>query len=87
MDIFSLIMAVNLTIITVVLFVVGIQAFMVLRKLRDTIERVDHVITRAEHSFHKLALPVANFTAMAGSLGAGLKIFESFVGWINRNNK
>jgi hypothetical protein len=85
MDILSIVLTIAVCILTVTLVVVGVYVVMVLREVKMTLERVNTTIDMAEEKINAIASPVQNFVGMTSSLGAGLKIFESFVGWLNRS--
>lgn len=85
MEILPTIFAVVLVIITVVLSVVGIQIIFVLNELRRTLHRVNDVLDSAEQKMNMMLQPLQNLGGLANGLSSGLKVFESFVGWLNRD--
>jgi uncharacterized protein YoxC len=86
-EIVPVVFSVVLVILTVVLSVVGIQLVMVLAELRRTLQRVNNTIDIAESKLNSVVQPFQNLGGMASGLTTGFKVFESFVGWLNRNNE
>lgn len=85
MEILPTIFAVVLVIITIVLTVVGIQIIFVLNELRRTLHRVNEVLDSAEQKMNVVLQPLQSLGGLASGLTSGLKVFESFVGWLNRD--
>jgi hypothetical protein len=82
-----ILLTICLTILTITLVVVGVQVFVVLRSLQKTIDRVNTTIDVAESKVNSVLAPFQTLGGMSASLGVGLKVFESFVGWLNRSKK
>ena len=85
MDYLPIILTVSLLVLTTVLVIVGVLVIQVLLMLKQTLTRVNTTIDIAEMKISTITSPLQNLGGMALSLGTGLKIFETFVGWINRN--
>lgn len=85
--ILPVILTVCLIILTIVLVVVGVQVVIVLNSIKKTIDRANEAIDITEAKVAGLIAPFQSFGGMASSLGTGLKVFESFVGWLNRSKK
>ncbi len=86
-DYLPVILTVTLVVLTVVLVIVGILVIQVLLKFKTTLERVNTTIDLAESKINAVTAPLHNLGGVALTLGTGLKIFEAFVGWINRNKQ
>ncbi len=85
MDYMPLIISVTLVVLTLVLTVVGVQLFMVLTEVKKTFIKLNGAIDTAEMKLNALASPLQNLGGMATGLKTGIKVFETFVGWLNRN--
>ena len=66
---------------------VGVVIIQLVQKMKRTVDRVNNTIDLVEEKVTNLTSPFHNLAGMAASLGSGLKVFESFVMWMNRNKK
>ncbi|HEX7018133.1 MAG TPA: hypothetical protein VF209_04470 [Patescibacteria group bacterium] len=82
-----IIFSVVLIILAIIVSVVGIQLVMVLMEVRRTLKRVNEAIETAEAKFNAVVTPLQSLGGMASGLGAGMKVFEAFVGWLNRDDR
>lgn len=80
-----IIFSVVLVILALILSVVGIQLVLVLMEVKRTLKRVNEAIESAEMKFNAVVSPLQSLGGMASGLGAGMKVFEAFVGWLNRD--
>lgn len=87
MELLPIIFSVVLIILTVVVAVVGVQLFLVLLEIKRTLKKVNTTLDMAEEKFNAVVAPLQNLGGMASGLSAGFKVFESFVGWLQRNPK
>lgn len=87
MEYLPLILTISVVILTVVLVVVGVYVVQVLQQVKRTLERVNDTIDLAEAKIVAITSPLQSFTGLASSVGSGLRVFESFVSWMNRNKK
>ncbi len=85
MDILTIVLTVAVVLMVIILAVVGTQVFLVMRDLRATIQRVNHTFDSVEDRVHAIATPIQNLGGMMGGLTTGVKVFESFVGWLHRS--
>ncbi|NCN06628.1 MAG: hypothetical protein GW946_02180 [Candidatus Pacebacteria bacterium] len=85
MDILPIVFAVVLVILAVVLSVVGIQMVMVLVQLRQTLQRVNTALSTAEAKVASLTEPLKQFSGTVSGIKTGLKVFETFVGWLQKS--
>lgn len=83
----TIFIAVILTLLTVMLIAVGVVVIQLVQKMKYTIDRVNNTIDLVEVKVTSLTSPLQNLSGMAASLGSGLRVFESFVSWMNRNKK
>ena len=85
MELLPTIFAVVLIVITIVLTVVGVQLIFVLQELRKTIHKINVTIAGAEAKMTALMGPLHNLGGMASGVRTGMRVFETFVGWLNRD--
>jgi len=81
----SIFIVIILSLLTIILVAVGVVIIQVLQKVKYTIDRVNVTIDMAENKIANLTAPLQSITGIASSLGSGLKVFESFVGWMNKS--
>ncbi len=85
MELLPLIFAVVLIIITVVLSIVGYQLIVVLQELKKTLIKVNTTIDTVETKFASIVEPLQRLGGAASGIKTGMRVFETFVGWINRD--
>ncbi len=83
----SIFIAIILSILTILIVAVGVTIIQVLQKVKYTIDRVNVTIDMAENKINNLTAPLQSISGIATSLGSGLKVFESFVGWMNKSKE
>ena len=71
-------------ILGIVLTVVGVQLVLVLIETRRTLQHLNQVIEATEQKFSNIVQPLQNLGGIASGLGAGMRVFEAFVGWLQR---
>lgn len=76
--------AISLVLVTVVLTVVGVQLVQTLFEVKRTLARVNSLLDQAEDKFENVLSPLRNLGGMANGLQTGFRVFESFIGWLNR---
>jgi len=86
MDILPIVFAVVLVILTVVLTVVGIQIIMVLYEVRKTLNKFNTTLDAAEERIAAITQPLQQLGGVASGLRTGMKVFETFVGWLQRDD-
>lgn len=86
-DIIPIIFSVVLILLSIVLVVVGVQLVMVLQELRRTLHRVNAILDEAEAKIAMVFNPLQQLTGLTSGVSAGLKVFESLVGWLQRDRK
>lgn len=77
--------AISLVLVTVVLTVVGVQLVLTLFEVKRTLARVNTLLDQAEDKFENVLAPLRNLGGMASGLQTGFRVFESFIGWLNRS--
>lgn len=87
MDILPIVFSVVLVVLAIVLSVVGIQVIMVLFEVKRTLKKLNDTLDMAENKFNAIVAPIQNLGGMAAGMSTGFKVFESFVGWLNRNKE
>jgi hypothetical protein len=85
MELLPTVFAVVLIVITVVLAVVGYQLVLVLQELKKTILKVNTTIDTVETRFSSIVEPIQRLGGAATGIRTGIKVFEMFVGWLNRD--
>ena len=86
-QILPIILTVMLSVLTLMMVVVGVLAIQVLLKLKRTLEHVNSSIELIEDKLVSIVSPLHSIGGMAASMRTGMTIFESFLGWVNRNKK
>lgn len=87
MEVLPIVFSVVLVVLAIVLSVVGIQIILVLIEVKRTLKKVNDTLDAAEAKMNAVIQPLQNLGGMAAGLSTGFKVFESFVGWINRNKE
>ncbi len=85
MDIIPIIFAVVVVILTIVLAVVGVTLVLVLLEVRRTLKKANQAIDVIEDKVNAVIGPLQNLGGMAAGLSTGFKVFEAFVGWLQRD--
>ncbi|NCN87336.1 MAG: hypothetical protein GW941_00405 [Candidatus Pacebacteria bacterium] len=87
MEVLPIVFSVVLVVLAIVLSVVGIQIIMVLMEVKRTLKKFNDTLDMAENKINAVIQPLQNLGGMAAGLNSGFKVFESFVGWLNRNKE
>lgn len=87
MDILPIVFSVVLVVLAIVLSVVGIQIILVLMEVRRTLKKANDTLDMAEAKINAVIKPIQNLGGMAAGMNTGMKVFESFINWINRDKK
>ncbi|PIY80544.1 MAG: hypothetical protein COY80_02155 [Candidatus Pacebacteria bacterium CG_4_10_14_0_8_um_filter_42_14] len=85
MELVPTVFAVVLVILAIVLSVVGVQMVLVLAELKRTLQKVNNAVETAETKISGLMQPLQQLGGAVSGVKTGLKVFEAFVGWINKN--
>lgn len=86
-QVLSIMFAVGLGVLTLVLATVGIYLVLVLREFRRTMQKINNTLDEAEQKISHLVVPLKNLGGIAAGVKTGVKVFEGFVGWLNKNKK
>lgn len=86
-EILPIIFAVTITVLTVVLAIVGIQLILVLVEFKRTLRKINFTLEQAESKLNHVIRPLQNLGGIASGLQTGVKVFEGFVGWLDKNKK
>lgn len=86
-QILPIVLTIMLSILTLIMVVVGVLAIQVLLKIKKTLEHLNSSIDLAEDKLVSLISPLHSIGGMAESLKTGMHVFESFLGWVNRNKR
>ncbi len=84
-DILPLILTIAVSVLTVMMVVVGVYVIQVLMSVKRTLDKVNNAIDMAELKVNSIIMPLQSLGGLTSSLGTGLKVFESFTRWLNRN--
>ena len=76
--------AIVLVILTVVLVVVGIYLILVLKSFHQALEKINSVFDETEEKIKALTEPLQNLAGIAAGVKTGVKVFEGFVGFLNK---
>jgi uncharacterized protein YoxC len=78
------VLAVVAIVLTIILSVVGVQIIMVLSEVKKTLNKVNTTLDDAEAKINSLISPLQNLGGLANGLQTGVKVFESFTGWLDK---
>ena len=81
------IFAATLVVLTIVLTVVGIQMLLVLLELRKTLRKVNETLDTADKKLASITAPLHNLVGIVANVGTGMKVFEAFLGWLQRHDE
>ena len=85
MDPLVLTLTIVSTVLAVFLVIVGIQAFLVLREAKRTLNRVNAMIDMIENTALRAIVPLSNVGGFISGMKGGMKVFETFVNFLKRN--
>ncbi len=85
MEVLPIVLTTVLVILAVVLIIVGVQVILVLVEVKRTLKKLNLTIDLAEEKLQSIVQPLQNLGGMASGLQTGFKVFEAFVGWLNRS--
>ena len=69
-----------------VLTAVGIQLFLLLAEMRQTLTRVNSVIDNTEEKLGSFVRPLQQIGAAMVSVKSSLRVFEAITGWLNNRS-
>jgi len=84
-EIVPIVVTIVLVVLAIVVAVVGVQVVLVLNEVRRTLHKVNQTVDLAEAKITAVVSPLQNLGGMASGLNTGFKMFEAFVGWLNRS--
>lgn len=87
MEFVPIVFTIALVILTIVLGVVGVQMVLVLLELKKTLKKVNDALETADEKINSIIAPLQKISGVATGLGTGMKIFEAFVGWLNKDKE
>jgi hypothetical protein len=85
MELVPTVFAIALVVLTIVLSVVGVQMVLVLLELKKTLKKVNDALETADEKITAIIAPLQKISGVASGLGSGMKVFEAFVGWLNKD--
>jgi len=85
MELVPTVFAIALVALTIVLSVVGVQMVLVLLELKKTLKKVNDALETADEKITAIIAPLQKISGVASGLGTGMKVFEAFVGWLNKD--
>lgn len=83
-EILPTLFAVILVTLTVILTVVGIQLILVLNSLRKALGKINAAFDEVEQKVKAVTEPLQNLAGIASGVQTGVKVFEGFVGFLDR---
>lgn len=84
MEILPIIYAVVLVVLAIVFTVVGIQLILVLWQVRKTVVKINTAVDTFQIKFAQVAQPLQQLGGLAAGLKTGMKVFDAFTTWLNR---
>lgn len=87
MELVPTVFVVALVVLTIVLAIVGVQMVLVLLELKRTIKKVNTALETADEKISAIVAPLQKISGVAAGLGTGMKVFEAFVGWLQRDKE
>ncbi len=76
--------AIVLVILTATLVAVGVHLILVLRSFRQALEKINSVFDETEEKIKALTEPLKNLAGIATGVKTGVKVFEGFIGFLNK---
>ncbi|MBI5151638.1 MAG: hypothetical protein HZA34_03630 [Candidatus Pacebacteria bacterium] len=84
MDPLVLTLTIVSSVLAVFLIALGVQAFLVLRETRKTLQRVNGIIDVAEHTVVRALVPLSSLGGFVTGMKSGMKVFEHFVQYVKK---
>ncbi len=81
------ILGIGLIVLTIVFTVVGVQLFLLLGELRQTVTRVNLAMDEAESRLNSVVQPLQQIGSAMTSVKASVRIFDAFAAWLNKSSK
>ncbi|HCR81529.1 MAG: hypothetical protein UY13_C0002G0015 [Candidatus Pacebacteria bacterium GW2011_GWB1_47_8] len=69
-------------ILTIILSVVGVQIILVLTEVKRTLQKINTTLDEAQAKINTIVAPLQNLGGLATGIQTGIKVFESFTGWL-----
>ncbi|HEX9817759.1 MAG TPA: hypothetical protein VGA89_02610 [Patescibacteria group bacterium] len=69
-------------VLTIILSIVGVQIILVLSEAKRTLHKINATLDEAEAKINAIVSPLQNLGGLANGLQTGIKVFESFTGWL-----
>jgi heme/copper-type cytochrome/quinol oxidase subunit 1 len=86
-QILTIIFSAAIVILTVILAIVGVQLVLVLIQFRRTLRTVNRTMTDLENKINELLEHLQSLGGIATGVKTGVKVFETFVSWLNKKKK
>ncbi len=86
-QIFTIIFSVSIVILTLILAVVGIQLVLVLIQFKKTLKTINRTMEDVEYKLNQLLEHMQSLGGIATGVKTGVKVFETFVSWLNKKKK
>src|SRR5687768_16136340 len=86
MDPLVIVLTVVAAILSLILIVVGVQTITALQEIRRTMHRFNQVADTIESAVNKALVPLQNLGGMMNGMKLGMKMFEAFAGFLQRNS-
>ena len=86
MDPLIVVLTISVSIIALVMTVAGIQLILTLHEARKTLKRINSFTGTLENIAQQSIGSIANLGGMFEGAKTGMKVAQSFIGWLNREN-
>jgi hypothetical protein len=86
-EILPIVFIVVLLALAVVIVMVGVQLFLTLKTVRQTLKDTDELVKNVDKKVGMLQVPLSTLSNLALGLSSGLRAFESFGGWLTTHKK
>lgn len=85
MNLPQIITIVSTSLITIIIVVVGIQVILLLKEIRQSLLRLNQVMSSAETALHRLSQPAAAVAGLFEGLKHSNKLFQFITNFLNHN--
>jgi predicted PurR-regulated permease PerM len=74
-------------VVAITLVLVGIQLFFLLKETRTMVKSLDELARNSNHKLDQLINPIRTLGSLASGMAGGVKVFEAFSQWLNKQKK
>ena len=84
MDPLVLVLTIISSVVAVCLVILGVQAFLVMREAQKSLKRVNTMLDVVQNTAVRALVPLSNLGGFVAGVKSGMKVFETFVGYLHR---